>query len=420
MTGRGLTAATLCSGIGAPEAARPDFRWLWSAEIDDFPATVYADRFPGVENLGDITSPGFPARASACGPLDLLVAGTPCQAFSVAGRREGLADDRGNLTLRFAEIVHELRQTCGLRFVLWENVPGVLSDKTNAFGCLLGSLCGLGEPLPQPDGRRWPAAGLAAGPAAHAAWRVLDAQFFGVPQRRRRVYLVVCFGPDDPAAVLLERAGLLGDSEAGGQAGEGPAAGAQGGARGGGGEGVTVPAVCAKWAKGTGGPAGDEAQNLVVSGVDLYNAAETGDAAVTVGASAGSASNSGAVAPTLRAMPAAESHANGGGQVAVALCNHDGAAADVFTTVRAGCHGATPMVGAGLAVRRLTPRECERLQGFPDDWTLVDWRHGKPASDGPRYKAIGNSMAVPVLRWILTRLEAEKRRVDRRLERRKA
>lgn len=364
MTGRGLTAATLCSGIGAPEAARPDFRWLWSAEIDDFPATVYAERFPGVENLGDITSPGFIARASACGPLDLLVAGTPCQAFSVAGRREGLADGRGNLTLRFAEIVHELRQTCGLRFVLWENVPGVLSDKTNAFGCLLGSLCGLGEPLPQPDGRRWPAAGLAAGPAAHAAWRVLDAQFFGVPQRRRRVYLVVCFGPDDPAAVLLERAGLLGDSEAGGQAGEGPATGAQGGARGGGGEGVTVPAVCAKWAKGTGGPAGDEAQNLVVSGVDL--------------------------------------------------------AADVFTTVRAGCHGATPMVGAGMAVRRLTPRECERLQGFPDDWTLVDWRHGKPASDGPRYKAIGNSMAVPVLRWILTRLEAEKRRVDRRVKGRKA
>ena len=379
MTGRGLTAATLCSGIGAPEAARPDFRWLWSAEIDDFPATVYAERFPGVENLGDITSPGFIARASACGPLDLLVAGTPCQAFSVAGRREGLADDRGNLTLHFAEIVHELRQTCGLRFVLWENVPGVLSDKTNAFGCLLGSLCGLGEPLPQPDGRRWPAAGLAAGPAAHAAWRVLDAQFFGVPQRRRRVYLVVCFGPDDPAAVLLERAGLLGGSEAGGQAGEGPATGAQGGARGGGGEGVTVPAVCAKWAKGTGGPAGDEAQNLVVSGVDLSNAAGTGAVSATVAA-----------------------------------------AADVFTTVRAGCHGATPMVGAGMAVRRLTPRECERLQGFPDDWTLVDWRHGKPASDGPRYKAIGNSMAVPVLRWILTRLEAEKRRVDRRVKGRKA
>ncbi|MEN6525467.1 MAG: DNA cytosine methyltransferase, partial [Candidatus Polarisedimenticolia bacterium] len=136
MTGRGLTAATLCSGIGAPEAARPDFRWLWSAEIDDFPATVYAERLPGVEKLGDITSPRFIARAAACGPLDLLVAGTPCQAFSVAGRREGLADGRGNLTLRFAEIVHELRKTCGLRFVLWENVPGVLSDKTNAFGCL--------------------------------------------------------------------------------------------------------------------------------------------------------------------------------------------------------------------------------------------------------------------------------------------
>lgn len=149
-----MTGATLCSGIGAPETAMPWIDWRWCAEVEKFPSAVLAARH-GHMNLGDITAPDFIERAQAMGPIDLLVAGTPCQAFSVAGLRRSLEDDRGNLTLRFVEIVNAIEP----RFTLWENVPGVLSTADNAFGCFLAGMVGADSALVPARGQRWTDAG---------------------------------------------------------------------------------------------------------------------------------------------------------------------------------------------------------------------------------------------------------------------
>ena len=205
-----MIAASCFSGIGGAELALPEAEWLWCAEIEDFPSAVLAKRF-GHPNLGDITAPDFIERARALGPLDLLCGGPPCQAFSVAGLRKGMADPRGQLSLRFIEIAHELASTNGLRNLLVENVPGWLSHEDNAFGCFLGGLVGADDALPNPIGGSWPRAGMVAGPRARAAWRVLDAQYAGLAQRRQRVFLVADFGNGaDPVSVLFERKSLSG------------------------------------------------------------------------------------------------------------------------------------------------------------------------------------------------------------------
>ncbi|MFX4088435.1 DNA cytosine methyltransferase [Sphingobium yanoikuyae] len=204
-----MKAASCFSGIGGAELALPEAEWLWCAEIEKFPSAVLASRF-GHPNLGDITAPDFIERAMAFGPLDLLAGGPPCQAFSVAGLRKGMSDPRGQLSIRFLEIAHAIRP----RNLLVENVPGWLNHEDNAFGCFLGGLVGADDallPCERPRGRRgnefwrwheerqelvptWPSSGMVAGPWARAAWRVLDAQYAGLAQRRERVFLVADFG----------------------------------------------------------------------------------------------------------------------------------------------------------------------------------------------------------------------------------
>jgi DNA (cytosine-5)-methyltransferase 1 len=203
-----VTYGSLCSGIEAATAAWHPLGWrpAFFAEIEPFPCAVLAHHYPHVPNLGDMTKID---GADWRGKLTVLVAGTPCQAFSVAGLRKSLADRRGNLTLTFVEIVHDADP----EFVVWENVPGVLSTKDNAFGCFLAGLVGETEPLVCRDGS-WPNAGMVAGPVRTAAWRVLDAQFFGLAQRRRRVFVVSCRTGDghNPGAVLFEPESLPRDS----------------------------------------------------------------------------------------------------------------------------------------------------------------------------------------------------------------
>lgn len=412
-----------------------------------------------IPNFGDFTR--IAAQADDY-PIDLLVGGTPCQAFSVAGARKGLDDARGNLTLAYVDLVHASKS---LRWAVWENVPGVLSDATNAFGCFLAGLVGGDDPLRMPDGGRYPDAGMVSGPLGRAAWRVLDAQHFGLAQRRRRVFVVFCptAAGGDPSAILFERKGMPRDFAQSGQAREGIACGAGEGAAGSddhchglapaltsSGRGVSrpgetrgqdpvvaVPAidctpngiactVSSKWHKGSGGPAGDEHYNMVVDiaptllaggngtggtrppgttvdnceslipvevahtlRAEGFDASEDGTGrgtplvpvAFDCKASGQNGFGVGEIASTLRSMGHTSSHQNGGGHAAVATAS---------------------------AVRRLTPTECERLQGFPDDHTLIPWK-GLPAEgcpDGPRYKALGNSMAVPVMRWIGERIQA--------------
>lgn len=381
---------SVCSGIEAATVAWEPLGWeaVAYSEIEKFPSAVLKHHYPDVPNLGDMTN----YREWETDGTDLVVGGTPCQSFSVAGLRAGMDDPRGNLALVFCGLVEQVRP----RWVVWENVPGVLSsDEGRDFGAFLGGLAELGYGV---------------------AYRVLDAQYFGLAQRRKRVFVVGCLGDwRGPAAVLLERSGLYGDPSPGRETGSHVAGTLEAGAGRRRGDSQSVGSLTAAGV-GTCGADDNQGQagHLVAHTLkgEGFDASEDGTGRGTPiipfdttqitsktnrcqpkagdpchPLAAGAHPPSVAfttkdhgqdatedLAPTLRAMPG--DHANGGGQIGVQQ---------------------------GLGVRRLTPRECERLQGFPDDYTLVPYRK-KPAADGPRYKALGNSMAVPVMRWIGERI----------------
>jgi len=261
---------SVCSGIEAVSVAVEPLGWepIGFSEIEPFPSAVLKHHYPDVPNFGDFTAidPADVVEA------DVLVGGTPCQAFSVAGLRGSLDDARGNLSLSFvrlADAIDDLRLSGGaepLR-ILWENVPGVLSTKDNAFGCFLGALAGHGAAIVTPDGKRWPDAGVVDGPRRVVAWRIIDAQYFGVAQRRRRVFVYACGGAGSwhVADALLP----LGESvqrhpPARGTAGKSVTGTLASRTTGGGGigpdpvhdGGLVAGTVSAKWAKGTGGAVG--------------------------------------------------------------------------------------------------------------------------------------------------------------------
>lgn len=411
-----LRFLSVCSGIEAASVAWNPLGWQAVAfsEIEKFPSAVLAHHYPDVPNLGDFTK----IDTSAIGRVDILCGGTPCQAFSIAGARRSLEDARGNLTLAFVELAHELAAGNGLRNAVWENVPGVLSTKDNAFGCFLAGLVGADDPLLPPDGHKWPNAGMVAGPRARAAWRILDAQYFGLAQRRKRVIVIADFGNGaDPAAVLFERKSLSGNTPPRRETGQNVAPTISARPSGGGGLGTDfdldgglisstgsvahclnaggmgrqdyeTETMVAHPLLAKGNSSHDETLETYVAHAlrgEGFDASEDGTGrgtpiapvAFDCKASGRSGFGVGDVAPTLRAMGHKDSHNNGGGQIAVQQ---------------------------GWAVRRLTPTECERLQGFPDGYTNIPVGR-KMAADGPRYKALGNSWAVPKFRWVGERFE---------------
>ncbi|STB29436.1 Dam family site-specific DNA-(adenine-N6)-methyltransferase [Citrobacter koseri] len=437
---------SVCSGIEAASKAWEPLGWkpAWFSEIEPFPSAVLAHHWPEVANLGDMTKIAATVLAGEVEAPDVMVGGTPCQAFSVAGLRNGLDDARGQLTLSYVELANAIDAKRRERgepeaIIVWENVPGVLSSKDNAFGCFLAGLAGESSEL-QPAGGKWTHAGCVSGPERVIAWRVLDAQFFGVAQRRRRVFVVASARKGfDPAAVLFELDSVRRDSAPRRE---------------------TQKAVAALTARGVGTCGADDNQaqagHLIAFGggntaghIDVATACtahgirldfDTETFAVhgtqdpdtncelahTLGRNNGqenaciafSYKDSGAdatsdLSPTIRAGNHDKSHANSGQPPAIAYAFKAGQGAKAggigyaeeqsptLTSASSGTNLA-PAVMHGVAVRRLTPIECERLQGFPDNHTMISWR-GKDADecpDGPRYKAIGNSMAVPVMRWI--------------------
>ncbi len=204
------TVGSVCSGIEAASVAwKPlGVKFEWFSEIAPFPSRLLAEKYPLTPNLGDMNDiPEMLTQGKIIAP-DLICGGTPCQAFSLAGWQSGLNDDRGNLTLKFVDIVESndtVRRAAGQSRckVFWENVEGVLTDKTNAFGCLVSSLAGLDSVLTMRSGR-WPNAGLIYGKTRNVAWRVLDAKYFGLPQQRRRLYVVAGGKEFDPGNILFE------------------------------------------------------------------------------------------------------------------------------------------------------------------------------------------------------------------------
>lgn len=414
---------SVCSGIEAASVAWHPLGWkaAWLSEIEPFPSAVLAHHYPDVPNLGDMTA--LPERI-ASGEVeapDLFCGGTPCQAFSVAGLRRSLDDDRGNLSLTFCEIANAIdtrRQDAGLvpAIIFWENVPGVLNTKDNAFGCFLGALAGEDEPLIAPGGR-WSNAGCVYGPQRAVAWRVLDAQYFGVAQRRRRVFVVASARDDfDPTAVLFESEGVRRDTAPRREAGEsiapcvtnGPPFSRTGNERVEAEAMVVAARMVAFGEYQVDGTASamkardyKDATDLVAQPIPLnsMNVLRSADADPTTGCGIGEEGEA------MFTLTKGNHHA-----VAqpIAWDEELNASIDIAgTLLRGGAGGRHDGVAQSMQVRRLTPVECERLQGFPDGYTNIPWRKADESPDGPRYKALGNSWAVPVVRWIGKRIQKQ-------------
>lgn len=538
---------SVCSGIEAASVAWEPLGWeaVGFSEIEPFPCAVLAHHYPHVPLHGDFTA--LIQDPPSC---DVLVGGTPCQAFSVAGARQSLDDARGNLSLAYVMLANAIdrknhaegKEPC---ITVWENVPGVFSTKDNAFGFFLrglaGSLPGEDGPL-EPPGGKWTHCGAVLGPQRAVAWRVLDAQYFGLAQRRQRVFVVASARNGfDPTAVLLEWEGVRRDSapsrearenlaaasgvspaprggeHAGGRDGrvETPCpdpAGPIGGAGQSGGfrttdldnngsyivgsfpwpqdvdplttneaktythEGTTfrtrnvVPHVVASTSvvsaltasgRGVERPGESRGQDPLVVHIEPQGFYTTDGrfngippAGLSPPLKVGTGTGGTSVAGVAHVLVAASQDEHVTARVpayADALRGREGGntaemGGDIQPALRTGGGGSDkphvlvfepryytrenktagapdehvtaplradlskvgdgfPLIATSMVVRRLTPRECERLQGFPDDWTIIPWR-GKPCPDGPRYKALGNSMAVPVMRWIGRRIDA--------------
>ncbi len=457
---------SVCSGIEAATVAWHPLGWEAAgfAEIEAFPAAVLAHHYPAVRNYGDMTK----HKEWDLGTIDLLVGGTPCQSFSVAGLRKGLDDPRGNLMLTYLAIADQRRP----RWLVWENVPGVLSSNGGKdFGTFLGALAELGYGF---------------------AYRVLDAQYFGVAQRRRRVFVVGYLGDWRPAAaVLFEPESLRGDSAPSREKGQTVAGTFKARANSGGwgsdvelaagnymqpvaarmvafGEYVddgTASAMKARdykdatdlvaqpmsygipgnWIGRAPENGGNSTQFMeevapCLTGADKHgvaqpipinsmNAMRSPDADSSTGCGIGdegeamftiTKGNHHAVAQPI-AFQSVDHGADATENLSPTLRRHDpmavaqpigldeeqNAMVDAFGTLKARTAGGGfegSVMQSNMAVRRLTPVECERLQGFPDNYTNIPWRKAAESPDGPRYKALGNSMAVPVMHWIGRRI----------------
>lgn len=438
----------VCAGISASTVAWAPLGWEAAAysEIEAAPRAILAHHYPDTPLHGDFTT----IRGDEYGAIDLLVGGTPCQDFSIAGLRAGLDGERGNLSLEYLRLADRTRP----RWLVWENVPGVLSmDGGRAFGAILGGMGELGYGF---------------------AYSILDAQHFGVPQRRRRVFVVGYLGDwRRAAAVLFERHSLSGHPAPRREAGAGAPVGALAGTSPGGGWRVGADEAAAgqliAQAFGGGNTSGaiDVATAQTAHGVRLdfdtetfiahslrgegFDASEDGTGRETplipvpqlysimpmnsgrdyvarqvdvaqplmaggpVGGNQGGDFITQPIAFNSREDPSHSGDVFGAlgssspqaQAVAFDMRGREGGAQfegpHDTANLRAASGGSSRSYVAGSAVRRLTPRECERLQGFPDDYTLVPYRKGMMA-DGPRYKALGNSMAVPVMRWIGERI----------------
>jgi DNA (cytosine-5)-methyltransferase 1 len=380
---------SVCSGIEAATVAWQNWQPVGFSEIEKFPCQVLTHHYPAVQNLGDMTK----YKEWNIEQPDLLVGGTPCQSFSVAGLRKGMDDPRGNLALVYCGILDHFRP----QWFVWENVPGVLSSNGGRdFGSFLGALAQLGYGF---------------------AYRVLDAQFFGVAQRRRRVFVVGHLGDWRPAAaVLFERESLRRDTAPSREKGQAAAASAASSVDENGIQrtvgtlcadthpgaysgqdaytGRLVPqivgALTAKGPEAMGAPEVDGQHYIPISQSIPYGVGESPDTAHCLRSGASKADKH--ESTTYVAQP-----------ISVDVYNQtiDGQTAATLTEACGGTNTSGPKVMQSMAVRRLTPIECERLQGFPDNYTNIK----ENCPDGPRYKALGNSMAVPVMRWIGQRID---------------
>ena len=449
-----LTLGSLFDGIaGFPlSASRHGITTKWASEIEPFPMKVTQKHLPDMEHLGDVTK----INGADIEPVDIISFGSPCQDMSVAGKRAGLGGERSGLFMEAVRIIKEMREISGgryPRFAIWENVPGAFSSNNGQdFRAVLEEITE--AEIPMPTSGRWAEAGMVRGNGRDVAWRVLDAQYWGVPQRRKRIFLVADFTGECAGEILFEREGLSGDIAESGEAREEVAACV--------GDGVKKPSrinctldgitgtVSSKWAKGTGGPAGDEHYNLITIATKQLSQNIGYDVAMPLMASdykepqAVMVENHPAdsrvkIDETGTTQTLTSRMGTGGGNVpmlmqpiafngrqdpisgpvtgALDTCRPQAQcvahAVDVRNlneteelsgTLQSKASGGYSLnyqnpVRIGYRVRRLTPTECLRLQGFPDDWVDIE-----KSSDSAKYKAVGNSVAVPCVEFIFSQI----------------
>jgi DNA (cytosine-5)-methyltransferase 1 len=460
--GQVMTLGSLFDGIGGwlIAAKHAGVEPVWASEIDDFPAAVTAHHFPEVKQMGDITK----IDPDKLEPVDIVCAGSPCQDLSVAGKRAGLAGERSGLFVDAIRLVRRMRERTGKpRFFVWENVPGAFSsNKGLDFKAVLEEISQ--TEISMPPGGKWAPAGMVEWDGGSLAWRVIDAQYWGVPQRRKRIFLVADFAGQSAGEILFVEQGLHGDSSES----EGPRQKAAGNAR------ESVDSASGfKYKQGAkaGGigyqngkaPTLELSQNYAV--YDMTHADEVmrpvnGDKSNCLNSRMGTGGNQVPVvafavnqrdevrdlqgkAGALQAQPGMKQQTfciagniigrenqNGGHQMGVGkdvsftlnTVDRHAVAVDVRNlretdeisgTLQAKKTGGyslnyqnpvrTDVITDNKSVRRLTPTECERLQGLPDGYTDIEF-NGKPAPDSKRYKALGNGMAQPCADWVIKRI----------------
>ena len=468
---------SICSGIESASVAWEPLGWkaLGFSEIEPFPCSLLAYHYPSIPNFGDMN--GYASwDQDILSQADVLVGGPPCQAFSVAGLRNGLEDDRGSLTLTYVKLfdyIDELRRYNGKlpAICLYENVPGLLSSKDNAFGAFLGALSGEECEL-VPSGKRWSDSGCVYGPERTIAWRILDAQYFGLAQRRRRLFVIASARDDfDPSEVLFEFDSMRRDTPPSRKKGKETTGCFE----------PRSPDGCARVVTGGIAPTLNTAQGgqrqPCVYAADGYNASvdtevfhtlsTEADAQHvplvfregsfgqyvegefgTIRASGGALGGGSETFALAGSMIGRQEHNGPNGSGVYDDCSPTLTAGDrhaVAFKIRSGCEGGgkgylgsedltftldtvqSQNLFVDSQVRRLTPLECERLQGFPDGytripvkayphrtitklnsedlWEQIDGAWYLMTKDTPRYKALGNSKPVDVVRWIGIRLE---------------
>ena len=323
-----LTIGSICSGIEAASVAWSplNFKFKWFSEIATFPSQVLNKKYPDIENLGDMNEIPSKILNNEIYAPDLICGGTPCQAFSFAGLQNGLNDERGNLTLRFIDIIEandkkRIENDLERTIVFWENVEGVLKDKTNAFGCFISYLAGFDEVL---QVKKWPNAGIVRGAKRNVAWRVLDAKYFGLPQQRKRLYVLAGGKDFYPENILFE-----------------------------------------------------EKKDNVIEDYPKYDLKFEKD-----------------------------------GHRYEVFREYTDCLYSAYGTKwngNAAAYNGSLFVAQDGKIRRLSPLECERLMGFPDNYTEIE-----TAKNTTRYQAVGNSWAVPVIKWIGNRLkEYDNEKIDK-------
>ena len=440
MTNKKITLGSLFDGIGGfPLAAqRTGIKPVWASEIVPACVSITKRHFPNIKHLGDITN----INGAEIEPVDIITFGSPCQDLSVAGRRAGLEGKRSSLFMEAVRVIKEMRKKYGKPdFIVWENVQGAFSsNKGKDFRKVIEEIAKIAQAvsIPEPYQNKWMAAGAVMGNGWSLAWRVLDAQYWGVPQRRKRIFLVADFAGERACEILFKPESLSGNFTESGETGKGIAGNVENSVIqyavdfGRTADRIQMNAGKAVTLQGEGGGCGAKT-GLYCLPVSVHQnqcgEVRQGNVANTLNTNGNASSRNAPLVATIDCRNhdvngdisgTLQSKSNGGNSLnyinpVFAMQGFgDYKPSNIASSMKSReGKDSTDLITSDYSVRRLTPTECERLQGFPDAWT--EYGHdGKTISDSARYRALGNSVAIPCVEYVLAGIKAVVNKKHRR------